>query len=535
MELEWRKPFAVPRELPTGTVTFLFTDIEGSTRLLDSLGGERYHAVLSEHQRLLREAVKSAGGLEIDTQGDAFFFAFRKAKNALAAAIAGQRALTDFAWPEGVAVRVRMGLDTGEPTVGGDRYVGLGIHRTARIMAAAHGGQILLSATTHNLVRDEPLDHVTLRDLGEQPLKDLERPVRLYQVVAPDLRDKFPRLRTLDASLGKRLLRPRVGGPIALVLAAGAAAALLATGGGSAQTGPLKPQPLGHRLLAQIQVLSASCCAFTPDAVWAVGHHDDDLYKIDPRTNKVVKMFPVVGYQAENPLDAAGSLWIPAASSDLVRFDPEKEKVEAKIPVIGGDQIAWGYLDIWMTTRHHRLVRISTKTNKVVKQIKLAGGYNDYDDGLAIGYGSVWCTVTDKATLLRINPGTNRITATIRGFGNSESWMPITTAEGAVWVARITGDYEILYRIDPSTNKIVDRIKVGGRGATVPNGYITAGAGYVWTGNWGNTLSQVDARTDRVVAWYRIPDISEGLAYGFGSLWSGEYNLSAVARIKVDD
>ena len=116
-------------DLPSGTVTFLFTDIEGSTRLLKQLRDE-YAAVLAEHQHLLRTAFEQAGGHEIDTQGDAFFVAFRRAKDAVLAALAAQRALEEHAWPDGVRLRVRMGIHTAEP-VGADRYVGLGVHRGA--------------------------------------------------------------------------------------------------------------------------------------------------------------------------------------------------------------------------------------------------------------------------------------------------------------------------------------------------------------------------------------------------------------------
>ena len=185
-------------ELHRGTVTFLFTDIEGSTALLKALGGERYHDVLVEHQQLLRAAFAEWGGREVDTQGDAFFVAFPNARDAVAAAVAVQRALGRHPWPDGVQVTVRIGIDTGEPVAGEGRYVGLGVHRTARIMAAAHGGQILLSRTTRDLVSDELPAETVLRDLGEKRLKDIDSRVHLYQVAAPDLPSKFPRLRTAD-------------------------------------------------------------------------------------------------------------------------------------------------------------------------------------------------------------------------------------------------------------------------------------------------------------------------------------------------
>src|SRR6266536_189670 len=133
--------------LPSGTVTLLFTDIAGSTRLLQRLG-ERYADVLAVHHQLLHDAFAGHGGRVVDTQGDAFFVAFPRAVDAVHAAVDAQQALAAYPWPEGAAVRVRMGLHTGEPTAADGRYVGLAVHRAARVGAAGHGGQVLLSQTT---------------------------------------------------------------------------------------------------------------------------------------------------------------------------------------------------------------------------------------------------------------------------------------------------------------------------------------------------------------------------------------------------
>jgi predicted ATPase/class 3 adenylate cyclase len=184
--------------LPTGTVTFLFTDIEGSTRLLQHLG-DRYAEVLATHHRLLRNAIHEAHGQVVDTQGDAVFAAFPRARDALLAAIAAQRALQAHPWPDGIILRVRMGLHTGEPGTGETGYVGMDVHRAARIAAAGHGGQILLSDTTHALVAKDPPQGIELRDLGEHRLKDLAQPHRLFQIVTADLPGDFPSLRSLDA------------------------------------------------------------------------------------------------------------------------------------------------------------------------------------------------------------------------------------------------------------------------------------------------------------------------------------------------
>jgi class 3 adenylate cyclase len=155
--------------LPSGTVTFLFTDIEGSTRLLRQLG-ERYAEVVGRHDRLVRAACDDHGGREINTQGDAFFVAFERARDAVAAAVQAQRALAAELWPEGVGVRVRMGLHTGEPMVGATNYLGLAVHRAARICALGHGGQILLSSATREILEDDLRPAIAFRDLGEHRL-----------------------------------------------------------------------------------------------------------------------------------------------------------------------------------------------------------------------------------------------------------------------------------------------------------------------------------------------------------------------------
>ncbi len=184
-------------DLPTGTVTLLFTDIEGSTHLLQRLGSD-YARVLGEHQALLRAAFAAQGGAEVDTQGDAFFVAFATAAKALAAAVAATQALAANAWPEDGVVRVRMGLHTGSPQVVGDHYVGLDVHRAARIASAGHGGQILLSDVTRGLIENALPEGLSLRDLGPHRLKDLQQPERLSQVIILGLQADFPPIKTLD-------------------------------------------------------------------------------------------------------------------------------------------------------------------------------------------------------------------------------------------------------------------------------------------------------------------------------------------------
>ena len=176
-------------DLPSGTVTFLFTDIEGSTRLLHQLG-ERYGEALADHRRLLRAAFDRHGGCEVDTQGDAFFVAFRSARAAAHTAVDAQRALARHEWPDGARLRVRMGIHTGTATVVDGGYVGMDVHRGARICSAGHGGQVLVSASTHGLLLGAA--GLELRPLGPHRLKDLPRREQLFQLVAPGLCEEFP-------------------------------------------------------------------------------------------------------------------------------------------------------------------------------------------------------------------------------------------------------------------------------------------------------------------------------------------------------
>ncbi len=199
-------------DLPTGVVTFLFSDVEGSTRLLQALG-DAFPPALEEQARLMRAAIAAGDGIEVGTEGDSFFAVFAAPAGAVRAAVAAQRALASAEWPDDASVRVRIGIHTGEGRRGGDNYVGLDVHRAARIASAAHGGQVLLSEETKVLVERALPTVVRLRDLGEHRLKDLERPERLFQLVIDGLPADFPPLRSLDAPRGNlpQLLTSFVG------------------------------------------------------------------------------------------------------------------------------------------------------------------------------------------------------------------------------------------------------------------------------------------------------------------------------------
>ena len=178
--------------LPTGTVTFVFTDIEGSTAMLQRLGHDGFLTVLEDHNRLVRKAFDD--GVEVRSEGDSFFYAFASAAEAVGAAVSAQYALEDYTWPEGGTVRVRVGLHTGDGTLGGGDYVGLDVHRAARIAASGHGGQVLLSVATK-----AASPNAAVRDLGSHRFKDIIKPESVYQVVASGLGADCPPIRSLDA------------------------------------------------------------------------------------------------------------------------------------------------------------------------------------------------------------------------------------------------------------------------------------------------------------------------------------------------
>jgi class 3 adenylate cyclase len=258
--------------LPTGTVTFLFTDIEGSTRLLQQLGATRYASLRDTHARLLRAACAAHSGREVDTQGDSFFFAFPTATEAVTAAAEAQRATAGHLWPHGATVKVRMGLHTGAPMLAGDHYVGLDVHRAARIGAAGHGGQVLLSASTHALLEPDLPHQVVLRDLGTYRLKDLQRPERLWQLVlldspyVPGPPADYPPLQTLDAHPHNLPIQPTPlvgrGREVAAVCTLlGKPDVQLVTVTGAGGTGKT-------RLALQV---AAELVAAFPDGIWFVG------------------------------------------------------------------------------------------------------------------------------------------------------------------------------------------------------------------------------------------------------------------------
>jgi len=371
-------------DLPRGTVTFLFTDVEGSTGMLKALGRERYAEALREHDRILREAFDREGGQVIDTQGDSFFVAFPGANDAVKAAEAAQRALASQAWPDGAQLRVRMGIHTGEPARGEERYIGLGVHKAARICSAGHGGQVLLSRLTHDLLNEEDLPGLAFQDLGEQTLKDIDRPERIYQLVMDGLPATFPPLKTVaeppfagqegklaeaaEAAVGKpqrRRRRELLGAALIGVLAAAVAIPVFALGSGDGDE-PIVVAPNSVAVIdpSKNEVVDAIGVGDSPGpiaagsgSVWVVNLNDRTLTKIDPAARSVVQS---VGLHVGSGL-AAPSLLIAAAEDD-----------------------------VWVWACHQTLFRVDPRSGQVAEELEIfrnSGAYSGYSCALAAERG----------------------------------------------------------------------------------------------------------------------------------------------------
>jgi len=500
-------------ELPVGTVTFLFTDIERSTQLLKRLR-DRYGEALADHQQILRDSFAKHDGHEIDTQGDSFFVAFRRAKDAVAAAIACQRRLAEHTWPDESQLRVRMGIHTGEPALGGQRYVGLGVHRAARICAAGHGGQILVSQTTRELLRDDPIADVSLRDLGEHRLKDMDEAERLYQVVAPGLDGAFPALRTADSTpfegregelaeaaaeeLAKRWRRP---GRRVLIAATFAAAALGATlgvlltqGGGSSARASVSANSVGvidprGAIAAQIPVGgSPGGVAVGMDAIWVSNTGENTVSRIDPSTNAVRQTISVGG----GPSGVAvtlGAVWVAnGLDATVSRIDAQTNQVSQVIGVGNGPTgAAAGEGSVWVTNSTDGTVsRIDPASGRVKQTLPAVPGAS----GVAVGFGRIWVVSPASAKVVALDPSSGRVVDEI-GVGVDPA--AIAVGSDAVWVAnRADGTVS---KIQPRTGTVIGTTPVG-RG---PTG-IAAGPDAVWVANGGDgTLSEVDPSTVKVV------------------------------------
>jgi ABC-type transport system substrate-binding protein/class 3 adenylate cyclase len=515
-------------ELPVGTVTFLFTDIEGSTRLLKQLR-ERYGEALEEHQRILRQAFAAQFGHEIDTQGDSFFVAFRRAKEAVAAAVDGQRRLAEHEWPDGSELRVRMGIHTGEPAAAGKSYIGLGVHRAARICAVAHGGQVLVSQATRELLRDDPLPDVSLRDLGEHQLKDLDEPERLYQLGAPGLEETFPPLKTAAATPfegredelaeaavekmttrrpGRRTLIAATFGAAVIGVVAGV---LLTQGSGSTASASVAPDSVGVINPTSGQVASTFSAGASPGGV-AVG--EGATWVTNPDANTVARInagsdAPNQTYQVGGgPVGVAvghGSVWVANGLDGTVsRIDPASPLPAQTIHVGNGPiGIAYGAGRVWVANSVDGTVSEITPTSRKPPRTHAAV---QGATGVVFAFQRVWVVSPSTGTVVSLDPGSGKIEDTVHVGVDP---VAIAAGDDAIWVAnRDNGTVTKIAPRSPTQAYASDVVTVG-RGpisiATVPGG--------VWVANGAaGTLSRIDPATDTVVKTIPVANPPQALA-----------------------
>jgi YVTN family beta-propeller protein len=518
----------VSTELASGTVTFLFTDIEGSTRMLRELGRNVYGRRLSAHRALIEAAVDLNDGRVVDTQGDAFFCVFHDASGALAAAVQMQRALASD--PE--LPRVRIGLHTGGATLQDGRYLGVAVHRAQRICSAGHGGQILLSNATREIVEDDLPPGVAIRDLGEHELKDLQRPARLFQADIDGLTLEFPPPRTAAAdpaagpaaSRRRRLVftraalrsRRRLLVIAALVAVAGVVAVVV--GLTRQSSGPIvvkansivRIDPQTNKVVQSIPVgRHPSALVATSDAVWVANNRDRTLSRVDVETGdvKTIGGIPGVGLLAR---DERGNIYASGWDYPFVwRIDPKRVEVVQRYRVrsraVG---LVVGGGSLWVVDRLvNSVTRIDLARGTVEGSVRVGR-----DPLVAtFGFGALWVANADDATVSVIRPGVDEVdTVHVR-----ERPFGIAAGEGGVWVG--SNQWATITRIDPDTRRVVEHIDVG----AIPRGLygVSVGAGYVWAADWyQGSVIRLDPRTNKA-STIQLPVSPREVAIADGKVW----------------
>ena len=510
-------------ELPHGTVTLLFTDVEGSTQLQHRLG-EAYQEVVAEHRRLLEEAFDAHQGVVVDRQTESFFVAFARARQATQAAAAAQAALAEHVWPDGVEVKVRMGIHSGDPEVAGDRYVGLAVARAARICACAHGGQVLLSSSARGLLSDH--DQAALRPLGFYRLKDFSAPEPIAQLVIEGLPSQFPPLRTEAAPSRRKWLVIGAGVLVLVAVIAGAAVALTGGGSGSVTVGPTSIaviDPKSNKVVDAIDLgFKSSLIAAGEGSVWVVDPGGSTLRKIDPRTHKVDTIGISVGAGAV-PFGLAtgeGAIWVAVLRGTrqvVLKLGPRVGNLEQTIPY--GGQATTGEL-----FRFHPLAvgdgsvfaidsagggiwRIDARTGKPRKLVEGLDALS-----LAFGGGAVWAAGSSGVTKIDALTGQELGSATVgsQSFGETAS---VAFGANAAWYAASSG--HTLSKLDPQSVSTTQTFSVG----LGPSG-ISVGEGAVWVANSRDgTVSRVDPRggEPRAIKTGQMPG---GVVAAYGAVWT---------------
>jgi class 3 adenylate cyclase/streptogramin lyase len=510
-------------DVTSATATFLFTDIEGSTQLLKAHRSD-YASILADHHRILRDAFAAHGGREVDNQGDSFFVAFPRARDAVLAAATAQRGIAEHRWPGGATVRVRMGIHTGEADLAADRYVGMSVHRAARISSVGHGGQVLVSPTTAGHLEDEDdLPGVALRDLGEHRLKDIARPVRLHQLDIEGLPGNFPPLSSEPGELSRRR-RWILAGVAAVALAAAAVAAVWLTRDPPPPEvvpnsvvridpdtlEPTQVVPVGEGLdfvvVAGGYVWVTQYILFGGDELRNAG--DRTLTRIDPTTGKAV----TVGGLAPCGLtpDPSGDVWVVDCSRDeagvrwnVVRVDAETLAFEATWPLepYGVETnlaaLTFGGGALWIL-QSEEIERIDPMTG-ARRRFPPPGGEATFL-AWSDGYGDLWSLPGGPGDVWRMNAATGEAQR-VRALGVFATFPDI---EGdTVWLNDISAAQIVRLNAvgppDPRRIRLPATIQSGADAGWSGGVAMVAAASAVWaTTPTDHSIWRIDPSTDEV-------------------------------------
>jgi DNA-binding SARP family transcriptional activator/streptogramin lyase len=547
-------------QVPTGTVTFLFTDIEGSTRLVHELG-DRYGELLEQHHRLVRTAFEQHDGEEIDSQGDAFFFAFRRARDAVRGAVEVQKRFAEARWPNGATIRVRVGIHTGEPGLAETIYHGLDVVLAVRISGAAHGGQTLVSSATRDLV-GAALEDVGFEDLGEHRLKDLEQPQRIFQVTAPSLPSDFPPLETAEAArvmmiggreqelaaaaeaalvteerrvrLFRRSRLVAVAGALLLVAAIAGVVIAVTTGSGESAI-TVAPDSVAvldkdGKLVGDVPIGGRPVSlAIDDDAVWVANADDGTVLRVDPDSYEVVATIGL-GADVNSVAGGFGSVWVAGGNSETVfRIDPDENAVEATLRFGKADPlrpdpvffVAAGQEAIWIT-QGREVVRIDPATNEETKRVALPPPTASADSyvtpvDLGAGDGNVWVPTLDER-LVRIDEGTGAISATTNLPG--PGYSPVVGA-GALWLI-VQSDTAQVSKLDPSSLTQTASVPFPSERIEDLPVALAAADGAVWVADHGRSLvSRIDPITARAEPVARVGYHPISIAARPDTVWVG--------------
>jgi YVTN family beta-propeller protein len=466
----------------------------------------------------------------VDTQGDSFFVAFASARGALLAAVEGQLSLLSHGWPRDAQVKVRMGIHTGQAAERDGAYTGLAVHRAARICAAGHGAQILLSHATQTLLEDEEEDiGISLLDVGEHHLKDLDRPVRLYQANAAGLSTQFPPLRPSGASAHAEEItvseprhrrRATIAALAVVVTAAVAVGGFLSTRGSGNDAGVIPPNHLGvidpetNKVVADIPAgIGPGTLATGAGSVWVANATDRTIMRISAKRRVRTATISLNGRTPTGLGFGAGALWVAHGFRGQVsRVDPGSNRLTATIdvadPGANTGAVAVAGRSVWVVYGDSTLAKIDPTAVRV-KGATFAGAS---PSGVVVANGFVWVLNSGDRTVTRFRPTGYEGGAVGRPIRVGRKPAGIAAGDGAIWVTD-AGD-DAVTRIDPLTNA-TSTIHVG----RVPTA-VTVGGGVVWVANTGSgTVSRIDPVSNEVVATIDVGNAPAGVVFDGDVVW----------------